>query len=72
MFLQELECLKALDVSIIAKFWPRIYIQWLMQMERTFTTKNIVKMTSKLLTKHKTKFTMRKKGVLQLALQLNF
>jgi hypothetical protein len=51
MFLQELKCPKALEVFIIAKYWQRICIQWLMQVERTFIAKNIVKMTIKLFTK---------------------
>jgi hypothetical protein len=41
MLIQELECPRALNNFIVAKIWPRIYIQWLMPKEKTLTMKKI-------------------------------
>jgi len=41
MLIQELECPRALNSFIVAKIWPRIYIQWLVPKDKTFNVKKI-------------------------------
>lgn len=53
LLIQDLKCPKVLDSFIIARFWPRVYIKWLMHMDRTLDTNRISQRTFVLFTKKK-------------------